>query len=230
MRAGLPVLLAFAFLLPSFPVLAQSGCPVQARTSPKVTILIDPASVTYRNDVNQVQLTDISQKQRRTGYGGNKKQITVGLTRAEGGYEVYVATGPIYGLRRNTQFCGALGEIKVKLFFKSMLVNVASDYRPGSCEYTAIIDHENKHVAIYRRNMDIYSRQIKAELERAVARFGVVTASSQQGVLDQYVKEAGRIITPLMNELHDQAERDHARLDSPESYRYSQGLCKGWKM
>ena len=33
----------------------------------------------------------------------------------------------------------------------------------------------------------------------------------------------------LMDEMHAQAERDHAKLDSPESYRYTQSLCRGWK-
>jgi hypothetical protein len=228
MRAAFAGLLLLAMVCPSM-AQGQTTCPSNGRTAPKVTIIMDPATVSYRNDLTQAQLTELSSKQRRTNYGGNRKMITVGLTRAEGGYEVR-SSSQIYPLRNKTQYCGWLSSVEVRLYFKSMLVNVASDYRPGSCEYTAVIDHENKHVAIYRRNMDVYARRVKAELERAVARFGPASASSQQGVAQQFMNEAGRYIKPLLDEMHDQAERDHANLDSPESYKYSQGLCKGWKM
>lgn len=210
------------------PAWAQNTCPSKGRVTPKVVIVIDSAPANYRNDLSQDQLTELFTKQRRVNYGASRKSVTAGLTRAEGGYEVRAQT-LIYTLKPKQRYCGWLSQIEVKLLFKSMLVNVATEYRPGTCEYTAVIDHENQHVAIFRRNMDVYSRKIKAALERAVAGYGSAFAGSESEVTRQFMTEAGRVIKPLMDEMHDQAEREHGQLDSPKSYQYTQGLCKGWK-
>ncbi|CAA6606446.1 exported hypothetical protein [Rhodospirillaceae bacterium LM-1] len=226
-RRLLTVLL-FLPILAAAPALAQTNCPTNGRKAPRVTVVQDPAASAYRNDLSQTELTELFTKQRRVNYGASRKAVTAGLTRAEGGYEVR-AQAMIYPLKKNVQYCGWLSQIEVRLFFKSMTVNVAEEYKPGSCEFTAVMDHENKHVAIFRRNMDIYSRQIKIELEKAVARYGAAFASSEQGVTRQFMTEAGRIIKPLLDEMHEQSERDHGKLDSPQSYQYTQNLCKGWK-
>ncbi|MBF0168286.1 MAG: hypothetical protein HQL45_11715 [Alphaproteobacteria bacterium] len=227
---GRPLLLAVLCLLGCVgPALAQSqSCPTKGRQTPKVVLSIEPGQAVYRNDLMQADLGDLHTKQRRTSYNKQREPVTAGLTRAEGGYQTSVQT-MIYPLKRGVYYCGWLSQIEVRVFFKSMVVNVAGEYRPGSCEYTAVLDHENHHVAIFRRNMDLYARKIQSTLNEAVARYGSASGNSEQAVTKQFMAEASRVIKPLMDEMHAQAERDHAKLDSPESYRYTQSLCKGWK-
>ncbi len=193
-----------------------------------MTITVEPGTALYRNDLMQADLGDLLSKQRRVSYSGRREPVTAGLTRAEGGYQTSVQT-LVYSLKQGVHYCGWLSQIEVRVFFKSMIVNVAGEYHPGSCEYTAVLDHENHHVAIFRRNLDIYSRKIQTALNQAVANYGFVTSNSQQGISQQFMTEASRVIKPLMEEMHNQAEREHAKLDSPESYSYTQNLCKGWK-
>lgn len=207
---------------------AAQSCPTQKRPRPQVEVVVDPARVEYRSDVSQKELTSLFMRQRRVDYGASRRATTVGLTRAEGGYEVR-GQSLVYALRPGADYCGWLSKIKVRLYFKSMRVNVASEYRPGTCEYTSVIDHEDKHVAIFRDNMRLVQPKIKAALERAVANFGPAFGRSQEEVTRLFMKESGRVIKPYIDQMHEQAEREHARLDSPQSYQYSQNLCKGWK-
>lgn len=227
MRCALAALLVLTALA-SAQAAAAPACPSGNRPRPNVTVAIEPARINYRNSVSQRDLTQQFNRQRRVDYGASRKATTVGLTRAEGGYETR-AHSLVYALRPKTSYCGWLSGIEVRLFFKSMMVDVASEYRPGSCEYTAVIDHEDKHVAIFRNNMAAYAKQIKVALDKAAAAFGPAYGASESEVTRQFMKEAGRIIKPYIDQMHEQSEREHARLDSPQSYQSTQNLCRNWK-
>ena len=47
--------------------------------------------------------------------------------------------------------------ITAKLGYSSIVVFIANEYKPGSCEYNAIIEHENEHV---KANINVFNARL----------------------------------------------------------------------
>jgi predicted Zn-dependent protease len=99
-------------------------------------------------------------------------------------------------------------------------------YRPDSCEYSAVLDHEQEHVRITRETLQRWEDRIRQQLKSAVTswRDRWLPASAQQ----QIKAAIDHAIADLVRQIQADADRQHAAIDMPAAYVKVQRRCRGW--
>jgi hypothetical protein len=121
--------------------------------------------------------------------------------------------------------------VGVNFSITRMEVYVSSQYARGSCQYQAVLAHENTHVAINERAYKKYRALLIQALGRDRAlptRDHPMRVSSEQegeDILDRHIKG---ILTPLEERFQAEDKRENAKIDTPASYARTQAKCRDW--
>ena len=131
-------------------------------------------------------------------------------TRVRGGYCVYLDTvGAEFGWRR-------------------MEVYVTSEYRPGSCEYRTVLDHENQHVAINRRTIKEYAPRARAALERILTEQEPVFTRDPNGAIDVALRKLHQRMDPVLDQFQAAMASSNATIETSSNYDATAALCPSW--
>jgi hypothetical protein len=161
---------------------------------------------------------------------GNKYQIESslpngktlrGTARTPIGYQLSINGRGSYTCYEPTSIEVSLGLIE------SAHIVVDAHYYPNSCNYQAILDHENRHVEIARSAVMAHAMEVRAGVERAVAAIlpSLAFQANSGEVLKATVEQA---ITASLGGLVEDMRQRNADLDSPSSYQMTQNLCPSW--
>lgn len=126
--------------------------------------------------------------------------------------------------------CFWLEEIDVELVYKSIEIFVAREYKRGSCEYIAILDHENKHVEIAKDNLEKFRAKIRYALTSLLIpspRRPVKVASVEE-VEPYYEKLFEEVLQPIYEEMWEDLISAQAAIDTPQSYAKVNARCTNW--
>jgi hypothetical protein len=122
--------------------------------------------------------------------------------------------------------CIALRAVQAKLANSEVTIYVDRRYPPQSCERRAVLDHERLHVRIAEAALHDGEAPLRKRLKKVAARW------SSRWVLGAEAKrieiELRDVIEQAVQGIRAAADREHARLDSPESYARTQQRCAGW--
>jgi len=108
-------------------------------------------------------------------------------------------------------------------------IQIAAEKVPGSCEYNAILEHEQKHVTTDRQVVKDHVERIRVATGQAVQKVGVVgpkpnsTIEGFKGKMSDYVQEA--LKTSIEAMYKDRVARQQA-LDTKEEYDRVDDLCE----
>ena len=177
---------------------------------------------------NEKTRADLARMQRRSGQAGafGDGWTPVGLTLTELRYTMKVKVEALK--LRDGRYCARLTAVDAELGFYRMDVFVANRFRPGSCAYTSISNHEMTHVAVFRQALDTYFPRMQHRLERAARGIAAVPARNPQVAADYFQKQLRASIDPLFNEMNRTMDRNNAMLDTPQRYRAEQTRCAEW--
>ncbi len=112
-------------------------------------------------------------------------------------------------------------------FKEPIQVFIAAKYRPGSCEYENIRQHEMQHVRIYRNALLNHAGSLQFEINQAAGTLNQRHLSSpqaQQLAFNTMVEATARVFNRMMEE----SRRLNAPLDTAENYRLEQARCSNW--
>ena len=126
------------------------------------------------------------------------------------------------------RFCGYLETVNATVGYDQLTVYVARKYRPGSCQYASIMEHEKTHVLVFRRLLDQYAPRIERRLTTAAHRMPPVDAASPKDAARRLKDKLRREVQPLFRELNRELDRANARLDTPQNYKNEQARCADW--
>ena len=140
MIAAVPTL-----LMPGAAGAADPACRVKA--PPVLDLSFQFPPVVYERNKSRVQLSMESG-------GGDRvptsdETHTAGLTTYRETRRVEV--GGFVGKLQNGTFCFMTNKAKVVVGYDKVTVAVDLNYPPGSCEYGAVFDHEERHLAIIKQ-------------------------------------------------------------------------------
>ena len=127
-------------------------------------------------------------------------------------------------------YCVWAASTDVKLSYQQLDVNIASEYAPGSCQYEAVLDHENEHVEVAQRVMQPYAQQI----QRALTSVEIPTSRSPTAVNTPEDARAEveatfkRTLLPVRDQLIRTLKEQQAHVDTPDSYRRTAQRCSNW--
>ena len=128
----------------------------------------------------------------------------------------------------SNRFCGQLSGVDARLGYDKLKVYIARKYRPGSCNYRSILDHENRHVAVFRSTLFKYAPRIERRLKRLAANLGPVLAGSADKAAKILQKKMQRELKPLFREMNREMDFRNAKLDTPQNYQKEQARCSQW--
>ncbi|MCB2106842.1 MAG: hypothetical protein KDE14_04030 [Rhodobacteraceae bacterium] len=202
--------------------LAQSGCAPYSQGVGVSFSILDPDPV-YSNTLNVTSLRDFLRARGHVISGHHQR--TLGVTSYQ---SRFVISGRTFSIPTAGGYCVYFRHIDVEYGYLDHDVFVASEYPPGSCEYNAILDHENQHVAINRVALREGARLLRQELEQALERFEPKFSKDPQTGTDRAIADLQLSATPTLNRIErDQAARN-AVLDSTSNYEETGKLCENW--
>ncbi len=218
---ALAAALAWAAAVSAFPVLGAGSCDGVSAT---VVLNSDPGKVVHRAGHTRSDLKRI--QERHGGKGSKRGWYPLGLTQAELRIDMRLGVRviPVSANR----FCAAPVKVEVTAGFTTFVIYIDRKYRRGGCNYRAILDHEDEHVAIYRDTLRRYAPWIEERLVLEVRRLRPVYVGSQEGAADRVKKLLMGKLRPLVKKMETAAELANAEIDTVTSYRAIHAKCRKW--
>ncbi len=103
-------------------------------------------------------------------------------------YQINADVNPVDG-----GFCVGLKSVSAAVGYNDFVVNIDIRHVPGSCEYDAVLAHEDKHIKAYLSVMDDF----RADVQKSVY-------SAAQSIMPRFVKsrdDVGAVVEMMNNEL-----------------------------
>lgn len=209
-----------ALLMLAAPAAATCPPPGIEIAQPPVHLATELPVPTYANTLSRKQLAAI-------GHGNTLDSHHAGLTQ----------TRTAFTVRPNLRFfrlsdgkiCAQVTEIQASWRATQLQVDIAREYRTGTCPYREVWEHENQHVQIAKDQFAIAEQKLRSRLaiQAAAARPFVIT-----GTPDQAAREvAARMMAamqPVLESYRVESERANAAIDTQENYRRVTARCADW--
>jgi hypothetical protein len=121
--------------------------------------------------------------------------------------------------------------IDVKFLCKRMDVYVSRKYPEGSCEYKAILDHENQHVSInttaFNKYGDLLEGALRGDLSLPTRSRPMAVSSIKAG--ERFVQSRiDRLIGSYFESLKREVKVENAKIDTIENYKRVTAQCHHW--
>lgn len=115
--------------------------------------------------------------------------------------------------------------ISVELVVPRMSVYVAREFSPASCSYRKILEHEMRHVQLYREQFPLVEARVRAGL---LARFGDRPLYARHGAgRDALQAQVDQWLRPFIRNEIGRMEVAQAAMDTPEESFRLYGACQG---
>ena len=125
-------------------------------------------------------------------------------------------------------FCVYLDRVDADFGWDRMEVYVAAEYKPGSCEYRMILDHENQHVGINQRALRDMAPRVRAALETILRDQGpLYVADANRGADQALTAIHGKMNAPMDAFQRVMAEGNGV-IDTDSNYEAVSQMCEGW--
>lgn len=199
---------------------AQRGdCPAFADKGFDIDVAIEVPQAPINRDYSSAQLT------RATFHGADSRILGLmvpDLKIESGGH--YEAVGQDDG------FCFWVTGIGVKLYYRSIDIYVAKEYKPGSCNYRVILQHEQDHVTAAHRNLNRFAPTVRGALTsllipKASAPVKVASPKAAEAEFQRLYK---KLLEPVYQEMLVALQKAQGQIDSPGEYRRVHKLCRKW--
>lgn len=127
--------------------------------------------------------------------------------------------------------CVGVKKIIFYIGFDDFKIYINKPYRVGTCEYYAVKDHEDEHVAIYKEGLEFFTPDIKKALRDAVKNLRPEQVHSQTRAQQVFKKQTDYIqnkIKPMLNHVNKKLHEKQAQIDTIESYKRVTKKCRNW--
>ena len=218
------ILMACALLMAVTPATA-AVCEFPTPASVQVNIHQLTGEVVMNNERTRDGLRRMQRQSGRASAFGSA-WTPVGLTLTELKYQMRLKIEAIPISK--SAYCARLTAVDAELGYDKLRVYIARKFRPGSCGYRSISDHEMTHVAVFRDALNRFYPQLQHRLQRAAEEMEPVRSASPDSAAEYLRKRLGATIKPLFLEMNRELDRNNAKLDTPERYRMEQANCPEW--
>ena len=216
-------------------MLLSAGRPADAdgTRAPTCATPTKPVSINIKNPTGRVVYnTGVSRndliriRQSRSGGVMQSNWRPLGLTLSN--FQFQIGTSVNLTPIADNKYCVYPASFDITVGYSGFKVYIDRRYGKGSCEYRAVLEHENTHVSLYRSSL----LRSQPELQRAVysAARGIkpiVVTSPDQGA--KYVQKLmEKTLNPLVARMNRNAENANARIDTVTNYKRVQVRCRNW--
>jgi len=198
-------------------------CP-DAKVNPSVIFINDDAKTILNREKSSVEITQLSQSVGALRNHGSRKLLGLAYTKMRPDLRVRVSARE----ERKGTFCIVLTEVKMAFDTVSSVVFVDRKYRPGSCEYRAILEHEMEHMTINRRVLGKYKTLLEQRLERKSANIRPFKTTSMQAGAEIVSNRLMADMKSLIDEFFEVRQRENNKIDTRNSYAVVKRKCNNW--
>ena len=127
--------------------------------------------------------------------------------------------------------CVQIKSMKLTIGYDTLDVYIDKKYKPGSCEYEVVKEHENYHVRVSQEAMAFFRPDIEKALREALRKLKPVEARSNdeaQAAFNNQFHQVIRELQPLIDHINQKIAEKNYIIDTPESYAQTTALCKNW--
>jgi hypothetical protein len=223
-RAGQILSLAIMLLVAASPGRAGQQCPPANFAVPKRTVALATAVATavIRNDRSRGEITAAAGRQ-----GVPSMMFNTGLTLSDTAIRLTPTVWRVdLGGGRS---CLGVGKVEARWEIAEIVVDIAREYRPDTCQYQVVRRHEEQHVALTQAAFLAYVPKMQASLEDAVARVPtLVTDDDPKRAARHLTDDLMRALQPVFGGYERERNARNAAIDTLESYRALTAKCKAW--
>ncbi len=160
------------------------------------------------------------------GYVAGPWHLPLGLTVA--GLGMGFETEFFVRKSQGAGYCVALAEAKVTVGYRDLTVYISSNYAKGTCEFDAILAHEQEHLQIDQGVLEDYKAKFRALLRRMRRGKKVIFVHRKGEARSAYVLYLRRQFKPLVAEMQAVLARRNGAIDTKENYRRVLAQCDDW--
>lgn len=197
-----------------------TGLTVPPMPPPTIRMNVIEPHVQYHHELDLLGLGKVRTREMA------QKGVLLGLTRYYEPVRLQVRSH-VYGRKSGGEVCASPAEIIMDIGHPVEDVYVANNYPPGSCEYQAVLAHENTHVSINQQVFREVAPRLRQALDEA-GREGFPMHFASQKDAERVVQVVQQRIAPVLQHLENRLKQENAKIDTPERYRRDQSVCKNW--
>ncbi len=197
-------------------------CPQPADTRVRVTVHTSYSGIDYRHDLDRAALTNFASGMAITSHGGNILGLTVSR------YSLQMETHQQYVQADNGMSCMWIRQVDATLSVPDMTIFVAANYRQGTCQYNAVLEHEYEHVRLTRGLLPGAAKRLEGELRRQLSRINPIVSRNPNSGARVAQDAVQRAMAEFMKRLEVERNRANAAIDTAHSYRRVAARCPQW--
>lgn len=192
-------------------------------SKPEVVVKTATTRTKYIRTKSAKDLTQIH------GGGASRAASSVG---GLGGGEIGFKTENRFEItQRGKAACVRLKKIEVTFYAKPE-IHIASNFKRSTCEYNAVLTHEQQHIRILRKFVREYSPKVKKEITRIAAQIkpsvGPISKTQIEAAQNDIQKQFMSKIEAYNNKIMPILAKRQKAFDSPQEYVRVAAKCKKW--
>jgi hypothetical protein len=184
---------------------------------PPSRLEVSAVPITYVQDESQ----SIDQLTVRSGHTPGR-HLTFGLTTVNFGHQTQFEIRSVEDAA-GARACGTL-DIAVRLSMQPVTIYLARELDGSPCARTATLEHEMKHVAVFREVLDEAARDLAADLAGTIGS-GLQRAASQAELQRQLNARVNDYLSEFMHRRKQAMDERQDGVDSPEEYARVKDAC-----
>lgn len=164
-----------------------------------------------------------------TEFPAKPYSTTMGLTTAYLKTEMN-ATNFVQEINHKT-VCLGLKKLNVTISYPEIRVFIDKKYKPGSCPYKVIREHENYHVRVHQEGLNFFSKKIKEALVIAANKIDPIQISDAgegKKAFEGMIQAIQRDISPLLGYVEYRIKEQNMVIDTKSSYEKDASKCQHW--
>lgn len=218
------IIFSFCAIDPGLTYAARSKkCP-QLNDKINYFIEIVPKNIEYDFRISQKQLNRMAG--RITSSRRIRREKVLGLTSTQHEISYKMSSQPV--TMNKARFCARINSVSLKIRVKKLKVYILNKYKPGTCQYNAIIDHEHEHVSTFQNGLKNLKEEFESRIWGIIRNLppGIGTSPSRAS------KAAFKYLDYRIRRIKDPIEKrmqiENEKIDTPLSYRKLTQRCKSW--
>ena len=129
------------------------------------------------------------------------------------------------------QYCVGIEKLTVTVGFPRIDIYIEKKYKPGTCNYTVVKNHENYHARVQQEGLKFFSGKIKKAYQLAAnstePRF-VKTQAEAESALKDMLSQVSKTAQPTISYVTEQLKIKNKAIDTEESYIEETKKCPKW--
>jgi hypothetical protein len=203
--------------------LAAQSCRVPNIT-PEISFSIIPYKVGLRKGNTRGDLQRIARRHSNAQYKDNWYPLGLTLT----SFTYQVSPSVVAYPMTNGRHCVVPTKIDVEMGYPLFEILIDNRYRRGTCQYNAILDHENEHVDLFLDVLKRFTPWLESRILTEAGRIKPIIVTSPNRAARHFTTILMSKIKSAAKKLSTATARENARIDTLENYRIIQAQCNKW--